>query len=223
MSVKKPGWHQGSDRLLPHLYKPYPRKRVEWRKHATHSVRAVDLPPPLAKVEFSINGAPVEKAIYLFDQEAAHQGIKYAIEDASGRRYSAVFHLLVESAKLDAAQKIVARLQPPPPSRSGCVPFARSRELGWWSNIHGDFGEWRFALYHEFASTRSDNQDYLAFLFRNSKRTEFGIQEFLGEYPTPWGLSSKFQKLAEQISTDVELRAQFLSDDPDLPKMWRRH
>jgi hypothetical protein len=76
---------------------------------------------------------------------------------------------------------------------------------------------WVFAVYYEFSSDRSDGRDYRAFLFRDDKRTVFGLKEF-------WDSETvDFRKLATRIIQDEEFRKSFVSADPDLPKVWKRH
>ena len=77
---------------------------------------------------------------------------------------------------------------------------------------------WRFAIYSE--SNRPDGQNYEAFLFRNQERTVFGICEWLDESPRFWNL---LPKMAYRVVTDPEYRKKLVSDDPDLPEMWKKH
>jgi hypothetical protein len=75
-------------------------------------------------------------------------------------------------------------------------------------------------VYTESAFDRDDGQPYTAFLFRNKDRTIFGIQEWLGK--------EKRQRIdparmAYEIITNGEYRRQFISEDPDLIEMWKRH
>ena len=73
-------------------------------------------------------------------------------------------------------------------------------------------------MYSEW--NRSDGQDYAAFLFRNQQRTVFGIHEWLGESPR---LRNLLPKMAYRVVTDPEYRKKLISDDPDLPEMWKKH
>ena len=73
-------------------------------------------------------------------------------------------------------------------------------------------------MYSEW--NRSDGQDYEAFLFRNQQRTVFGIHEWLGESPQSRNL---LPKMAYRVVTDPEYRKKLISDDPDLPEMWKKH
>ena len=76
---------------------------------------------------------------------------------------------------------------------------------------------WLFAVYHQFASNRSDGRDYKAFLFRSEDRTVFGIKEVWDEQIVD------FRKLATNVIQDKEFRDSLISDDPDLPRVWKRH
>jgi hypothetical protein len=78
--------------------------------------------------------------------------------------------------------------------------------------------EWQFAEYSEAPSERGDGQWYTAFLFRNGKRTEFGIREWLGELPH----RQELRHLAMRVVVNRSLRKSLLSDRPDLPKWWKR-
>jgi hypothetical protein len=80
------------------------------------------------------------------------------------------------------------------------------------SHAHKDH-PWVFAIYEEWGGP--DGQTYEAFLFRNQQRTVFGIHE----YPRRVLL----QKMAYRVVTDAEYRKKMISDDPDLPKMWKKH
>jgi hypothetical protein len=76
---------------------------------------------------------------------------------------------------------------------------------------------WVFAVYLEFSSKRVDGRDYKAFVFRNDERTVFGLKEIWdGQYVD-------FRKMATKVIQDKEYRETLISDDPDLPKIWKRH
>jgi hypothetical protein len=77
--------------------------------------------------------------------------------------------------------------------------------------------EWIFAEYSETPEFRTDGKSYRAFLFRNKVRTLFGVKEF-------WGQSSvDFRQMASRVVSDEEFRKTLISDDEDLPKIWKRH
>ena len=76
---------------------------------------------------------------------------------------------------------------------------------------------WVFAVYYQFPSERDDRRDYKAFLFRNDERTIFGLKEYWD-----WQIVD-FRKLATRVVQDKEFRKSLISDDPDLPKVWKRH
>lgn len=77
--------------------------------------------------------------------------------------------------------------------------------------------EWIFAEYFEHAEHRTDEKPYRAFLFRNKDRTIFGLKEFYEERQTD------FRQLATKVVTDKNFRESLFSEDPDLPKIWKRH
>ena len=77
--------------------------------------------------------------------------------------------------------------------------------------------EWIFAQYSEPPSQRTDGQSYSVFLFRNKDRTIFGKKEF-------WEHSSTdFRQMASRVVSDKEFRDSLISEDEDLPKIWKRH
>jgi hypothetical protein len=81
--------------------------------------------------------------------------------------------------------------------------------------------QWIFALYLEAPSERDDNLWYEAFLFRNEDRTVFGLKEQVGDH-----LSRHFhdyRAMATRVLNDKEFRTSLISDDPNLPQMWKRH
>jgi hypothetical protein len=75
---------------------------------------------------------------------------------------------------------------------------------------------WIFAAYMEYPEGREDENYYKAFLFRNEDRTVFGIKEFYE------GSIIDFRKLAARVVQDKSFRDSLVSDDPDLPKIWKR-
>jgi hypothetical protein len=87
---------------------------------------------------------------------------------------------------------------------------------------------WIFAAYWEYAHFRNDKQDYSAFLFRNEDRTVFGLKEYFNVDRVDYRklgtrISIDYRKLATRIIKDKEFRQSFISSDPDLPKIWKRH
>ncbi len=76
---------------------------------------------------------------------------------------------------------------------------------------------WIFAVYWEFSAFRDDKQEYSAFLFRNDERTLFGLKEYLNRQMVD------YRKLATRVIQDKEFRESFISSDPDLPKIWKKH
>jgi hypothetical protein len=76
---------------------------------------------------------------------------------------------------------------------------------------------WLFAVYVESPSERDDGHWYQALLFRSKDRTVFGRKEY--DYLVHF---SKLRSLARRVVAEEELKASLLSDDPDLPKLWKR-
>lgn len=77
---------------------------------------------------------------------------------------------------------------------------------------------WVFAEYMETPSERDDGYWYTAFLFRDRDRTIFGIKEFFVFPPQP-----SVYELATRVVKDAAFRESLVSNDPDLPKIWKRH
>jgi len=76
---------------------------------------------------------------------------------------------------------------------------------------------WLFAEYLEFPSEREDRHYYAAFLFRNEDRTVFGVKEY-------WTLPPvDLRYLAARVVLNADFRNSLISDDPTLPKMWKKH
>jgi len=93
--------------------------------------------------------------------------------------------------------------------------------MGIWSEIkpRGTRSKgWHFANYYETPSERMDRKWYSAFLFRDDKRTQFGIREWLGELPHHEDL----RHMATRVLVEPEFRESLLSDRDDLPKWWKR-
>lgn len=99
---------------------------------------------------------------------------------------------------------------------------------GWWSDIeptrlsktHKDH-PWVFASYRESAHQRDDGLSYIAFLFRNEDRTVFGIKEWLGQDVLV--RQDVLEKLAHRVVVDGQFRRSLVSDNPDLPALWKKH
>ncbi len=75
---------------------------------------------------------------------------------------------------------------------------------------------WLFAQYLETPSQREDGNYYLAFLFRNEDRTAFGVKEYW-DWPRV-----DLRDHATHVVLDAEFRKSLVSDDPMLPKMWKK-
>ena len=219
MSAQKSSWHQGKGSRRWPIYTSAGRKKwIEWSKHAKHMVAKVNLRAPLAEVTLRLGKKAI--SLYLFDQEAAHRGFAYAVEVVDNR-----FHIFVEKAKQHAAEEAVAKLNPAPLAawETAAKRYTLGRDGSWRDlRMARDAAGWHFARYREYAADRTDRMDYCAILFRNSNRTEFGIQEFFGNEASELTHAAAI-KLAKRIFEDTLFRESLLSDDPDLPKMWRRH
>lgn len=111
------------------------------------------------------------------------------------------------------------------PRHSGRASLLARREptfMGVWKNVNAKVRRkhsWHFAYYFEAPSERADWQWYEAYLFRNEDRSKFGKQEFFGQSPT----DRDFQKWAARVIQDEPFRQALLSDDPSLPKLWKKH
>lgn len=94
--------------------------------------------------------------------------------------------------------------------------------MGIWSNIQPKTKRkhsWVFAAYLESPNQRADGQWYTAFLFRDEERTVYGIKEFTGDIPG----DARLEHMATRVVVDAAFRNSMLSDNPDLPKWWKRH
>jgi hypothetical protein len=80
--------------------------------------------------------------------------------------------------------------------------------------------DWVFALYHEMPTERDDGQWYEAFLFRNEARTVFGLKEQLGDNPSRH--FRDYRAMATRVIKDKRFRNSLISDDPDLPRLWKK-
>lgn len=80
--------------------------------------------------------------------------------------------------------------------------------------------QWIFMFYHEFRFEREDKQSYCAFLFRDNERTSYGIKEYFGD-DIPH--MNEFRKMATKVVLENSYRRKLLSDNPELPLIWKRH
>ncbi len=93
--------------------------------------------------------------------------------------------------------------------------------MGVWTEIKPEgkvsSREWKFASYIETPRERASEEWYVAFLFRDEDRTQFGIREWFERTPhTP-----NLRKIATRVISDREFRRSLLSEREDLPKWWR--
>jgi len=79
--------------------------------------------------------------------------------------------------------------------------------------------EWIFGYFRETPSERGDEHYYSELLFRNSERTIFGIKKYENDL-VHW---SKIRVLAAKIIADHDFRKSLVSNDPELPKRWKKH
>jgi hypothetical protein len=164
-------------------------------------------------------GKDAAESIYLFDQEAARSGIVYYAEYGSGRWPA--FSIWVSEMDRHAVQQVIERLNPRhEPSRTG-------RCSGWWTEIEptrlskaNTDHPWVFAAYRESRSERDDGLTYVAFLFRNEERTVFGVKEWLGADVLV--RNDVLEKMAHRVVIDSAFRKSLVSDDSDLPLLWKR-
>jgi hypothetical protein len=199
------------------------RKKQEWEHQAVHGVSSLDeLPPPV--VAFLYNkpwGKDAAQSIYLFDQEAARTGIAYYAEYGAGSSRWPAFSISVSERHKDAVRQIIERLNPK------YKPRRTPRFSGWWTEIeptrlskaYGDH-PWAFAVYSESCSQRDDGLTYTAFLFRNNERTVFGLKEWVGENVIV--RHDVLEKMAHRVVIDGVFRRSLVSDDPELPLLWRK-
>lgn len=82
---------------------------------------------------------------------------------------------------------------------------------------HNQKHEWIFAEYFEHPEHRKDGKHYRAFVFRNKDRTVFGLKEFYNES------KADFRALANKVVSDENFRQSLISDDDNLPKLWKKH
>jgi len=198
---------------------------AEWEHQAVHRVALLDdLPKPVSKLYFRKPwGKNRSESIYLFDQEAARAGIAYFAEYGQGQSSRwFVFSIWVSENDQEETQRIIDRLNPP------YQPKRTASFNGWWSDIeptrlaktHRDH-PWVFAEYRESGHQREDGLSYVTFLFRNEDRTVFGIKEWLGNDVLI--RQDVLKKLAHRVVVDSEFRRSLVSEDPDLPGLWKKH
>ncbi|MDR7271316.1 hypothetical protein J2X20_003984 [Pelomonas saccharophila] len=78
---------------------------------------------------------------------------------------------------------------------------------------------WVFGHYMEFPSQREDGQWYDAYLFRDQARSVFGRAEYLGEdRPT-----QDVRDWATRVVADAAFRQRYVTDDPVVVALWKRH
>jgi hypothetical protein len=166
-------------------------------------------------------GKNAAESIYLFDQEAARSGIVYYAEYGAGSSRWPAFSIWVKESDKDAAQQIIERLNPKH------EPKRTAQFSGWWSAIEPtrlsktyQDHPWVFAVYRESSSERDDGLSYIAFLFRNEERTVFGLKEWLGKDARV--RNDVLEKMAHRVVTDATFRKSLLSEDPDLPLLWKK-
>ena len=94
--------------------------------------------------------------------------------------------------------------------------------MGHWYAIEPRTGArehvWSFAVSIDSPSERGDGQWLETLYFRNADRTEFGRIEILGTNLS----GTDFRSVATKIVKDKAYRERYVSDDPELPKLWRK-
>jgi hypothetical protein len=180
------------------------------------------LPPAVTLTYSKPWGKDAAESIYLFDQEAAKAGLAYHAEYTAHTSLWGVFSIRVSVKDRAVGQEIIDRLNPPRAAR----PTARYS--GWWREVEPtrlskayQGHPWVFAEYCEWEGQRDDGLSYTAFLFRDEGRTVFGVKEWLGK--GLWVGHDVLDKMAHRVVVDPEFRRGLVSDDPDLPLMWKRH
>jgi hypothetical protein len=179
------------------------------------------IPPPVVSLRYSKPwGKDPAQSIYLFDREAAKAGFAYFAENEAASSRWFAFTIRVNERHRDAVREIIDRLNP------RRQPTKAARFAGWWMTIeptrltktHKDH-RWLFAVYRESSYQRDDGLNYTAFLFRDVGRTTFGIREWLGDERIG---TVVLEKLAYRVVTDTAFRNSLVSDDPDLPLLWKK-
>ena len=78
---------------------------------------------------------------------------------------------------------------------------------------------WHIGYIFEGPSSRTDNNWYYAFVFRNDDRTIYGIKEWMGPH---FDQKPNHGKIAARIINDKEYRDNLITDDPDVKNIWKR-
>lgn len=201
------------------------RAAAAWQKRATFMKQSLaDLPAPHGIISFhGIWDKSSEESIYLLDQAMVEHGIDYFAEKAGERlKWWSRFKIIVNRSRFEDAREIISNLEKRPPKPTDLM----DKKINvWWSSVcprglsRKDHNHhWEFAHYHESSYQRDDNQDYHAFLFTNSERTVFGIREWLD---SDWPQRGLLEKMATKVVQDDDYRKNLISDDPDIPEMWK--
>jgi len=75
---------------------------------------------------------------------------------------------------------------------------------------------WVFVQHIETPSERGDGEWRDTLLFRNRERTIFGAREYRDLH------HPRFEDVAARVVQDPAFRKSLVSDDPELPKLWKR-
>lgn len=201
--------------------KPKMADSPEWQKQATHmSENKIDIGKSLISRDYYHWGYTPGQKIYYIDQHLARLNIEYYAEHEPKKHKFSIF---VDKTFQQPLEGIIDELTPkynyPLPNLKGGKVYCSCRkfvpkELE--RNKKKD--EWLFALYGESQIFRDDGLEYTAIIFRNKERTIFGIKEWLGGEQIRWNAK---EKMAAKIAMDPNFRETLISDDPDIPKMWR--
>ncbi|EMJ96590.1 hypothetical protein [Leptospira alstonii] len=154
------------------------------------------------------------EAVYKIDQILARSKIDYYAEITG--HYMTIFVSRNSEAQV---RRLLADLSGP------YIAKRTAKIAGFWREIDKpqvkspDFNNYVFARYGESASERGDHLHYSALLFRHVDRSSYGIMEWLGS-DVPHDRILK--KIIEKILKDREFRDSLLTEDPDLPVLWKR-
>ncbi|MGV8123868.1 MAG: hypothetical protein AB2L14_29310 [Candidatus Xenobiia bacterium LiM19] len=184
-----------------------------------------EIPGPHEVICFFVTWAKsIEESIYHLDQVMAQYGISFFIDNAfmlSKRHYE--FKVSVSRIRLEDAKEAILLMK----NRYARPSDYTAEEVrGFWSPIEPQGlsrkdhdHPWEFYSYSESSNRRDDDMDYNAFLFSDRERTVFGIREWLGN---DWPHRNLLEKMAAKIVYNEDYRKSLISDDPDLPEMWKR-
>lgn len=199
---------------------------VEWSKRATHMCEdATGVPSPRTTLYFSgFWDDSSEANIYKLDQELARAQIAYFASPSPPAKWHRgfSFDVIVFAGRAADARHIIESIQKPavpPVTRGPVTGFCREIDAKGLSKNAARELTWRFAVYHEWSSERDDGRTYEALIMHDSERNLWGMKEWLDPDIPHFCI---VQKLVDRIARERDAYKEFLSDDLDIPKMWRR-